>query len=250
MDPTSIAPLTACCLIALDKHPGVRPIGIGDTACRIIAKAVLTIVGQDLQDASGCQQLCGRQMSGIEATVHAAVSALESEECEAALLVDSTNVFNALNLQTALHNIRCLCLPIATILINSYRAPTELFVDGDIILLQEGTTHSDLLAKTIYGLATIPLITRLDRICKQVWYAHDSAAFGTIEQLRGRWERLTTEGTSFSYFANCSKTWLVTKRKNMKKPPRYSQAQGSTSPLTVGLISVQPLVPRSILRNM
>ena len=60
----------------------------------------------------------------------------------------------------------------------------------------------------MYGLATIPLITRLDGLCKQVWYADDSAAFGTIEQLRGWWDRLTTEGPSFGYFANPSKTWL------------------------------------------
>ena len=32
VDPTSIKPLLACCLIDLDKHPGVCPIGIGDTA--------------------------------------------------------------------------------------------------------------------------------------------------------------------------------------------------------------------------
>ena len=34
--------------IALDKNPGVCPIGIGDTARRIIAKAILNITRQDI----------------------------------------------------------------------------------------------------------------------------------------------------------------------------------------------------------
>ena len=117
--PSSIAPLLACRLIALDKHPGVRPIGIGDTARRIIAKAVLSITQPDIQDALGCQQMCGGQISGIEAAVHAARQAFDSEECEAALLIDATNAFNSLNRQVALHNIRRLCPRIATILVNS-----------------------------------------------------------------------------------------------------------------------------------
>ena len=87
VDPTSIKPLLACRLIALDKHPGVCPIGIGDTARRIIAKAVLTIAAPDIQDASGCLQMCGGQISGIEAAVHSTRSAFESDESEAALLV-------------------------------------------------------------------------------------------------------------------------------------------------------------------
>ena len=60
------------------------PIGIGDTACRIIAKAVLSIVAPDIQDALGCLQLYGGQISHVEAAVHATRSAFESEECEAA----------------------------------------------------------------------------------------------------------------------------------------------------------------------
>ena len=133
----------------------MHPKGIGDTARRIIAKAVLTIAAPDIQDASGCLQMCGGQISGIEAAVHATRSAFESDESEAALLVDATNAFNALNRQAALHNIRRLCPPIATILINSYRSPTELFVDGDVILSQEGTTQGDPLAMPMYDLATI-----------------------------------------------------------------------------------------------
>jgi len=90
--------------------------------------------------------MCGGQTSRIEAAVHAALQAFDSGKCKAALLKEATNAFNFLNRQVALRNIRRLCPPIATILVNSYRAPTELFVDCDVILSQEGTTQGDPLA--------------------------------------------------------------------------------------------------------
>jgi len=93
--------------------------------------------------------MCGGQTSRIEAAVHAARRAFDSGECKAALLIDATNAFNFLNRQVALDNIRRLCPPIATILVNSYRAPTELFVDCDVILSQEGTTQGDPLAMAL-----------------------------------------------------------------------------------------------------
>ena len=104
VDPTSIKPLLACHLIALNKHPGVRPIGTGDTARRIIAKAVLSIAAPDIQDTSGCLQTCGGQISGIEAAVHAVRSVFDTDECEAVLPVDATNAFNTLNRLVALQH--------------------------------------------------------------------------------------------------------------------------------------------------
>ena len=53
VDPIAIAPLLSCRLITLNKCTGVRPIGIGDTVRRIIAKAILTITKADIQEATG-----------------------------------------------------------------------------------------------------------------------------------------------------------------------------------------------------
>ena len=212
VDPKSISPLLACHLIALNKNTGVRPIGIGDTARWIIAKAVLSIVKADIQDASGCLQLCGGQISGIEAAVHAVRTAFDSEESEAALLADASNVFNSLNRQVTLQNIRRLCPPIVTILVSTCRARTELFVDGDTLFSQEGTTQGDPLAMPMYALATIPLIRKLEGSSKQVVYTDDAAAVGKIADLRVWWDKLSTKGPGFGYFTNPFKTWLVTKQ--------------------------------------
>ena len=211
VDPECISPLLACRLIALDTNPGVRPIGIGDTARRIIAKAALYIAKTDVQGACGCVQLCGGQISGIEAAVHAVRSVFELDGNEALLLADASNAFNSLNRQVALHNIQRICPSLSTILTSTYRVPTELFVDGDTILSQEGTTQGDPLAMPMYALATIPLIQKLEGNHRQVWYADDAAAVGKILDLRDWWELLSTIGPSFGYFPNASKTWLVTK---------------------------------------
>ena len=67
-------------------------------------------------------------------------SAFESVDSEAALLVDASNAFNCLNRLVALHNIRRLCPTTANALVSVYRKPTELYIDEDILLSQEGTT--------------------------------------------------------------------------------------------------------------
>ncbi len=162
VDPESIAPLLACRLIALDKNPGVRPIGIGETARRIIAKAVLAVTRADIQDSAGSVQLCAGQIAGVESAVHAVRDCFSEDGTEAALL---SNAFNSLNRNVALHNIRHICPAISTILTNTYRAPSKLFIDGDALLSQEGTTQGDPLAMPMYAVATLRVSLSLSSKC-------------------------------------------------------------------------------------
>ena len=113
------------------------------------------------------------------------------EDTEAVLLVDASNVFNSLNRMSALHYIRLLCPSISNILINCYRTPTKLFIDGDALYSREGTTQGDPLGMPMYALATVPLINKL---------------------LHSWWKSLSKMGLSYGYHVNASKTWLVVKK--------------------------------------
>ena len=122
VDPDGISALVACRLIALNKNPGVHPIGIGEVCRRIINKSILKILHFDVQEAAGSIQLCAGQPGGCEAAIHAARNMFSSPHCEGLLFVDASNAFNSLNhkLYIALVNISHLCPPISCILINTY----------------------------------------------------------------------------------------------------------------------------------
>ena len=136
--PSILAPLCACCLVALNKCPGVRPIGICEVARRITSKAILFVVKYDIQEAAGSHQLCGGQIAGIEAAVHAVRQLFDNDDTEAILLVDASNAFNSLNRANALTHIRGLCPPLSTVLTNFYRECAELYLGKDTLLSNLG----------------------------------------------------------------------------------------------------------------
>ena len=61
-------------LMALDKCPGVRPIGIGEIWRRLLAKCVLKVAGGEAKAACGNAQLSAGLEAGIEGACHAASS--------------------------------------------------------------------------------------------------------------------------------------------------------------------------------
>jgi len=219
MDPITLEALLANRLIPLDKCPGTRPIGIGETMRRIMGKAIMSVLKKDVMLAAGATQVCAGQEAGIEAIIHACTELFAADDADALLLVDATNAFNRLNRAAALHNIRFICPPFATVLMNFYQVPTRLFVAGGYELKsREGTTQGCPFAMAMYALGVIPLIDKLrpsndEKIAMptQAWYADDSQAVGRLESILRWWQLLNEYGPNYGYFPKATKTFLVVK---------------------------------------
>ena len=124
------------------------------------------------------------------------------------MLVDATNAFNSLNRQYTLRSIQHLCPSFFTILINTYCVDVALYIEGSILLSEEGTTQGDPLAMPMYALGVLPLIDCIFGDLMQLWYAD---ACGSLSELRLWWDKLLQFGPDFGYFPNPSKTCLVVK---------------------------------------
>ena len=212
--------------IALDKLPGVRPIGIGECRQRMDAKAMALAVGIDFQELRGADQLCSGAKVGIEAAIYATKEIVAEEETEGLLLVDASNAFNAISRPATLWNCRVLWPRCSVFLFNSYCGFAVVIVkslqaDGRkgkrapfLLLSREGTTQGCPLAmlQCAVGIYILPLITRLKDPSKhkQNWYADDSACAGSLVHIKD-WLTLLHHGPGFGYFAKPTKSVIVVK---------------------------------------
>ena len=92
--------LMSCRLIALNKSPGIRPVGIGDTWRRLLAKCLLRVSRQEAKAACGTEHLAGGVEAGIEGAIHdARLQRVQhsQEEDWGFLLINVRNAFNEEN---------------------------------------------------------------------------------------------------------------------------------------------------------
>ena len=211
--------LTACRLIPLDKKPGCRPIGVGEVLRRILGKCIMAVVKDDVRRAAGNLQVCAGQQAGGEAAIHAMRHIYNQEDCEAALLVDAKNAFNTINRKTMLHNINIKCPSLGMYVENTYRNPTNLFINngrGEVKVLKsmEGTTQGDPVAMAMYALGLSVLQSEVSyektRV-KQVAYADDLSGAGNILDLKAWWDRVNETGPEIGYIPNATKSVLIVK---------------------------------------
>ncbi|XP_063610335.1 uncharacterized protein LOC134784239 [Penaeus indicus] len=216
--------LTACRLIALDKKPGCRPIGIGEVLRRIIGKAIMDVVVDDVKTAVGNLQVCVGQQAGCEAAIHAVRKIYEDPNCEAVLMVDAANAFNNINRKATIHNIEIKCPSIAQYIKNTYSQPAKLHIYDkqtntcETIASNEGTTQGDPIAMAMYALGLLKLqdhINFSDTNIKQVAYADDLTGAGKITHLQKWWEIIERYGPPLGYYPNAVKSVLTVKHEHL-----------------------------------
>ena len=91
---------------------------------------------------------------GCEVALHAMRNFIENDNIYGVLFVDASNAFNALNREAAMRNIQALCPSLANAVMNTYRLPPNLYINGEAITSAEGTTQGDPLAMSIYAIAS------------------------------------------------------------------------------------------------
>ena len=96
-------------LIALNKQPGIRPVGVGETWRRMMAKCLLKVAGPEAKTACGTTQLAAGLEAGVEGAIHAMRVLWEDhkkEEDWGFLLIDARNAFNEENWTAMLWDVR------------------------------------------------------------------------------------------------------------------------------------------------
>ena len=229
VDPTALEAYTSCRLIPLDKSPGVRPIGIGEVLRRILGKAILSVIRPEIMEAAGSLQLCAGQDGGIEAAIHAMGTVFDDPSTECLLLADASNAFNCLNREVCLRNVQHACPSLAHLVVNTYRWPAKLFVGGETILSEEGTTQGDPVAMAMYAIGIAPLMKSVaTEGAVQSWYADDAGSGGKLLRVRKWWDRLVGKGPQYGYFPNPSKSILVVKPQFLDEAIRIFDGTGVT----------------------
>uniref|UniRef100_A0A1X7U8J9 Reverse transcriptase domain-containing protein n=1 Tax=Amphimedon queenslandica TaxID=400682 RepID=A0A1X7U8J9_AMPQE len=152
-------------LIALNKNPGVRPIGNGETLRRIIGKAICYVSRDDVEVRCGTEQLCAGVRMGIEAAFHT-VHELFEENANSdwgLLTIDTSNAFNSLNTVALLWNARILWPTAARFIFNTYQGWSALVLRDSSTNLasMEGVTQGGPISMFLYAVGSVPLMHHL-----------------------------------------------------------------------------------------
>ena len=96
-------------LITLDKQPGIRPVGVGNTWRRMMATCLLQVAWPEDKSACGTTQNSGGLEARIEGAIHVMRVLWEEhkkEEDLGFLIIDARNAFNEDNRTAMLWSVR------------------------------------------------------------------------------------------------------------------------------------------------
>ena len=130
----------ACSVIANDKNPGVRPIGIGE-----VRRSLATCLRKDFWLLRVNLNFCVDQRGGI--ACDSFFPRLIQQRKDGSYFINRRqNAFNSLNRDLSLCNIQNLCPSLCNAINNSYTNPSILYIASQTrhFFDGEGTTQGDL----------------------------------------------------------------------------------------------------------
>ena len=129
-----------------------------------------------------------------------------------------------------LHDIKFICLEIATYASNCYLVPGRLFVNGGLGLTScEGSMSDHPLGIAIYAIGITPILDMMlvamqnDR-SKMVEFKNYVTASRNLEARRRWWDILMQISQNYGYYPQPTKSWLIIKEKKVKEAVRVFEA--------------------------
>ena len=209
--PPSVQPIFfGATLIALQKKEGgVRPIAVGLSLRRLVAKCaglhVMRTVGAGL---APLQLGCGVSL-GCEAAAHAARLYLQNMPPSHLLLkLDFKNAFNSLRRDKMLEAVKENVPELFNFVHSAYNQPSMLFCGDRVMQSAEGVQQGDPLGPLLFCLAIQPLIQDLQSEFR-VFYLDDGTIGGSLEDVHRDLLMVEEKAALLGLQLNRTKTELV-----------------------------------------
>ncbi len=170
-------------LCALSKgNGGVRPIAVGNTLRRLMAKNCVYSVKSELMDHFAPNQLGFALPHGAEAAVHATRrfcdDSLNMPECLVKL--DFQNAFNSVRRDYMLEEAQKVIPAIYPFVLQAYNNDADLLYLDTVIKSSVGVQQGDPLGPLLFCMAINPLVKQLESPLN-IWYLDDGNLGGPID---------------------------------------------------------------------
>ena len=197
-------------LTALNKKDGgVRPIAVGCTLRRLVAKTASMAVMERMGSMLAPLQLGYGTALGAEAATHSARLYLQDLPPENVLLkLDFRNAFNSVRRDKVLEAAKLHTPEIFPYVFSCYSAPTTLYLPTTSLESAEGVQQGDPLGPLLFCLVIHPLILRLHSEFK-VFYLDDGTLGGNEDEVLQDLLSIEQESSDLGLQLNHRKTELI-----------------------------------------
>ena len=192
------------------KNGGIRPIAVGCTLRRMVAKAACRLLRDRVVAKLAPVQLGFGVQHGSEAAVHAARTYLRDLAPGTALLkIDFSNAFNSLRRDVILDSIQKDFPGIFAFINSCYSSRSYLRFGQFNINSDEGVQQGDPLGPLLFCMATLSLVKQMKSELN-IWYMDDGTLGGDAENLVTDFLTIINTGKELGLIVNPQKCEIIT----------------------------------------